>query len=44
MNFVDAPPFFARRYAKIGAFSLWVTGASGTAAEEPVNIDEEMRV
>lgn len=29
---------------KIGAFSLWVTGASETVAEEPVNIDEEMGV
>jgi hypothetical protein len=29
---------------KIGAFSLWVTGASETAAEEHVNIDEEMGV
>lgn len=43
MNFVDAPPFLHPDMQKIGAFSLWVTGASETAAEEPVNIDEEMR-
>lgn len=43
MNFVDTQPFL-HADMQIGAFSLWVTGASETAAEEPVNIDEEMRV
>lgn len=44
MNFVDAPPFLHPDMQKIGAFSLWVTGASETAAEAHVNIDEEMGV
>lgn len=44
MNFVDAPSFFVPRYAKnLGVFAMG-DGASETAAEEPVNIDEEMRV
>ena len=43
MNFYGTPLFFARRCAKNRGVLAMGDGRSCTAAEAPVNIDEEMR-